>query len=61
MTYHLMRMVFGSSPAGILRGENVPGALVAVIIPAVLIILLGIYVPPALTDAFRQVSRTLAG
>lgn len=61
IAYHLIHMAFGSPPAQVGREEAAPGALVALALPAVLTLLLGLYVPPALAGVFQQVARVLVG
>jgi len=61
MLLHLREMALGEVPHGIHTGERTGWASVALWLPLALVVLFGIWMPPALSEAIRQVAGVLGG
>jgi hydrogenase-4 component F len=58
---HVKEMALGEAPHGIHIGEDLDWSALPLLLPMALAVLLGIWMPPAVTDALRQVAGMLGG
>ena len=61
MLLHLREMALGEVPHGIETGERASWASVPLWLPLALVVLLGVWIPPALSEAIRQIAGVLGG
>lgn len=61
MLLHVREMVLGEVPHGIRTGEGLDWAAVPLLVPLLLVVLLGMWIPPGLAAALRQVVALLGG
>ncbi|HYF94797.1 MAG TPA: hydrogenase 4 subunit F [Symbiobacteriaceae bacterium] len=58
---HVKEMALGEAPHGIQIGEGLDWRALPLLVPLALAVLLGIWMPPAVADALRQVAAMLGG
>ncbi len=61
MLLHLREMALGEAPAALPRGEGSAWSTLPLLLPLAFVLLLGLWVPPVLSDALNQIVGLLGG